>query len=247
VQLSKKYQKSIPYIREVLRGVRVSQKKISPQKVVVTADVTFFGRGYGILVLRSEKIKKNLYWREVLNESPKEYMKAREEIESLGFTIEAIVLDGRKAVREAFRDIPIQMCHFHQKALVRRYLTQNPQLQAGRELKTLTETLTFVREKDFEKLLSDWYGRWQEFLKEKTYDEDLKHWHYTHKRLRSAHRSLKENMPFLFTYQRYQELAIPNTTNSLDGSFGHMKTLLKNHRGVSKKRRFKIIQEILGK
>lgn len=70
-----------------MRGVRVSQKKISPQKVVVTADVTFFGRGYGILVLRSEKIKKNLYWREVLNESPKEYMKAREEIESLGFTI----------------------------------------------------------------------------------------------------------------------------------------------------------------
>lgn len=37
------------------------------------------------------------------------------------------------------------------------------------------------------------------------------------------------------------------TTNLLDGSFGHMKTLLRNHRGVSKKKRFKIIEEILGK
>jgi len=246
-QLSKKYHKSLPTVENILEKAVVNQKKIPLQKVIVTADVTFFGRGYGMLVLRSEKIKKNLYWKEVLNESPKEYMKARKEIESLGFTIEAIVLDGRKGVRESFCDMPIQMCHFHQKMILRRYLTQSPKLEAGKELRALGEALICIQEKDFKNLLSQWHEKWKEFLKEKTYDEDLKHWHYTHKRLRSAHRSLKENIPYLFTYQRYQKLAIPKTTNSLDGSFGHMKTLLKNHRGVSKKRRFKMIQEILGK
>lgn len=188
-----------------------------------------------------------MYWKEVTNESPRQYLKAKQEIQKQGYTLEAIVLDGRKGVREVFSDVPIQMCHFHQKAIIRRYLTQAPKLQAGKELKAIVETLRFVKKEDFQSILFDWYKKWKDFLKEKTYEEDLKHWHYTHKRLRSAYRSLKENLEYLFTYQHYPELTIPTTTNSLDGSFGHMKTLLKNHRGVSKKKRFKIIEEILGK
>lgn len=131
--------------------------------------------------------------------------------------------------------------------ILRRYLTQNPRLQAGIELKALGDTLTFIQEEDFKKLLLAWYERWKEFLKEKTYEEDGSHWHYTHKKIRSAYRSLKENQEYLFTYQRHPELKIPKTTNSLDGTFGHMKTLLKNHRGISKQRRFHIIEEILKK
>ena len=170
-----------------------------------------------------------------------------EKLRGLGFEIEAIVLDGKRGVREVFSDIPVQMCQFHQKAIVRRYLTQNPRLQAGKELLAITHFLPTIEKEDFHLLLSQWYARWKDFLKEKTYDEDGKHWHYTHRRIRSAYRSLTENIDFLFTYQEHPELSIPNTTNSLDGSFGHMKTLLKNHRGVSEKRRFKIIEEILGK
>ena len=182
------------------------------------------------------------------NESPDSILRARREIESLGFEIEAIVLDGKRGVREVFSDIPVQMCQFHQKAIVRRYLTQNPRLQAAKELLAyIVHFLPTIEKEDFHLLLSQWYARWKDFLKEKTYDEDGKHWHYTHRRIRSAYRSLRENIDFLFTYQEYPELSIPNTTNSLDGSFGHMKTLLKNHRGVSKKRRFKMIEEILGR
>jgi len=168
-------------------------------------------------------------------------------LEKQGFILRAIVLDGRKGVREAFSDIPMQMCLFHQKAIVRRYLTQNPKLKAGQELKALGETLTYIRKEDFVKLLSEWHDRWNEFLKEKTYQEDGRHWHYTHRKIRSAYRSLKENTPYLFTYQKHPKFTLPKTTNSLDGTFGHMKTLLKNHRGISRKRRFKMIEEILGK
>jgi hypothetical protein len=32
---------------------------------------------------------------------------------------------------------PVQMCIFHQKAILRRYLTKNPLLEANKELKEL--------------------------------------------------------------------------------------------------------------
>jgi hypothetical protein len=92
-----------------------------------------------------------------------------------------------------------------------------------------------------------WYDRWSSFLKERTVDPATGRWHYTHKRLRSAYRSLKLNLPFLFTYQKYPELNIPNTTNSLDGCFAYLKELVRVHRGSSKSLRNKIIEEILWK
>ena len=51
-----------------------------------------------------------------------------------------------------------------------------------------------------------------------TYIMGTKYWYYTHKKVRSAYRSLKTNLPNLFTYQRYLALNIPNTTNTIDGS-----------------------------
>ena len=236
-QLSRKYQKSIPWVRKSLQKSNTLSKEVSPQSITAIADITFFGRGYGILVVRSQQLKENLYWKEVTSEKPEYYQEAREELERQGFHFQAIVLDGRKGVREVFSDIPVQMCLFHQKMILRRYLTLHPKLKAGIELKALGETLVFIQEKDFKKLLLEWNDKWREFLKEKTYKEDKLHWHYTHKKIRSAYRSLQENEEYLFTHQRHPELNIPKTTNSLDGSFGHMKTLLKIHRGISKERK----------
>ncbi|EKE06703.1 MAG: hypothetical protein ACD_18C00301G0001, partial [uncultured bacterium] len=52
-------------------------------------------------------------------------------------------------------------------------------------------------------------------------------------------------LPYLFTYQKYPELNIPNTTNSLDGYFNRLKSLLNVHRGLNLKRKMKIVFEIL--
>jgi hypothetical protein len=71
--------------------------------------------------------------------------------------------------------------------------------------------------------------------------------HYTHKRLRSAYRSLRLNLPYLFTYKKYPELNIPNTTNSLDGCFAYLKELLRVHRGSTRSLKNKIIEEVLGR
>lgn len=226
---------------------RVEKKIVPPQPIVVVADSTFFKRMFGLCVFRSPHLKKNLYWNEIIYETIDVYRRGRYELENMGFTIQAAVLDGRPGVREVFNDIPVQMCQFHQKMIVNRYLTTRPKLEASIELREITLGLCKSNEKNFTKALNDWYEKWQDFLKEKTIDPLTGRWFYTHKRVRSAYRSLKTNLPYLFTYLKYPELNIPNTTNSLDGSFSQLKELTRIHRGLNKEMKRKVIDEILGK
>ena len=220
---------------------------ISPQPIVVVADATFFSRTDGMLIFREPNLKKNLIWKDIHLETTGQYLQLKLELESKGFTIKGVVLDGRPGVREVFRNIPVQMCQFHQAAIVRRYLTSRPKLEAAQELLLITKELVKSQEKDFAKLLDAWHDKWQNFLKEKTINPFTGHWFYTHKRLRSAGRSLKNNLPYLFTYQEYPELHLPNTTNSLDGYVSALKNFLSAHRGQNKNNRNKIICQILKK
>lgn len=212
---------------------------------MLVADTTFFGSKYGVLVCRCPRLKKNLYFHELTTEKPEEYRKARAVLEKRGYVIEAAVIDGKRGVLSVFSDIPVQLCQFHQIKTVKTYLTSKPKLDAGKELRAISLTMTISNEKTFVELLKLWETKWGDFIKEKSYQEDGVHWHYMHRRIRSAFRSLKTNLPHLFTYQKYPALKIPNTTNSIDGYFGKLKKLLNVHCGLTAKRRYKIIQEIL--
>lgn len=213
--------------------------------MVVVGDTTFFSRLNGLCVFRAPALKKNIWWKFVDYERIRVYEQGRRHLEKNGFTITAIVLDGKPGVRKAFSDIPAQMCHFHQKQIIRRYLTLNPKLDASIKLKIIVATLANTNEEKFTKQLSRWHEKWKDFLKEKTIDPETDKWFYTHKKLRSAYRSLKTNLPYLFTYQRYPELGIPNTTNSLDGYFNVLKSKLNVHRGLNGKRAKKVVVELL--
>lgn len=173
------------------------------------------------------------------------YAICRYQLERRGFKFKAIVIDGKLSVRDVFSDIPTQVCHFHQLQIITRYLTTRPKLMAGQELRKLSLTLTKTNEKKFAVNLEEWHDRWKTFLKEKTTSSYTSRWFYTHRRLRSAYRSLNNNLPYLFTYQKYPELKMPNTTNSLDGSFSHLKEKVRLHRGLKIKRKLKIIFELL--
>ena len=134
------------------------------------------------------------------------------------------------------------MCNFHQVAIIRRYITKNPILEANIELKKITELLTKTDKESFEGGLMAWFFKWESFLNERKQDANGKS-RYVHKRLRSAYRSLKTNLPWLFTWYDYMELNIPNTTNSIDGQFAELKNKLKNHNGLSIERKRKFIDE----
>lgn len=211
----------------------------------MVADITFFKRTFGVCVFRSPHLKKNLFWKICRTETKALYAFCRYQLERRGFELKAIVIDGKLSVREVFNDIPTQVCHFHQLQIITRYLTTRPKLIASQELRRLSSTLTKNNEKRFTVNLEEWYSRWEIFLKEKTINPYTNSWFYTHKRLRSAYHSLKNNLPYLFTYQKYPYLNIPNTTNSLDGSFSHLKEKVKLHRGLKAKRKLKIIFELL--
>jgi hypothetical protein len=247
-QLSESHRKSEKWIRLQLDKAPLTNFHLHPQPVVGIADVTFWGREYGVLVFRSYDLKQNLYWTEVQNETVAVYQEAKQILEELGFTFDAIVLDGKSGIKQVFKDIPIQHCQFHQIKTINKYLTRRPKLQAAIELRTIALALTKVKEEYFTILVSQWHEKWQDFLKERTiHSEDPRRWFYTHKRIRSAYRSLKTNLPYLFTYQKHPELHIPNTTNSLDGSFGHLKQIIGIHRGLTRERRWRLIQEVLAK
>ena len=180
----------------------------------------------------------------VKTETNKHYSQGIEDLFKQGFIIKAIVCDGRRGLLQLFPNFPVQMCNFHQVAIVRRYLTKKPKMQASKELWMLTLILAHTDKESFEGGLAAWHIKWENFLNERRIDKKGKN-RYTHKKLRSAYRSLKTNLPWLFTWYDHYELGIPNTTNAIDGHFADLKNKLRNHNGLSVKRKMKFINEFL--
>ena len=137
------------------------------------------------------------------------------------------------------------MCQFHQSAIIRRYLTKKPKLQAAKELMIVVDLMKQTDKESFIGALLLWFEKWEVFLNERSISSETNKSFYTHKRLRSAYRSIKSNLPWLFTWYDYYELNIPNTTNAIDGQFSDLKTKLRNHNGLSIARTKKFIDEFL--
>ena len=93
----------------------------------------------------------------------------------------------------------------------------------------------------FEGMFGQWCAKWDGYLRERTTDPETGKSHYTHKRLRSAYLSVKRNLPLLFTWYDNIEMGIPNTTNLIDGHFSQLKRMLRNHNGMKRKRRDKLV------
>lgn len=234
-------------MRTILDKAPLRQKQnIQPTDVVCVFDATHFGEEV-LLAARAPKLKSNLGWAWIEYETKEAYAGLRSFLESKGFCLKAVVLDGRTGIPRVFGDMPVQICQFHQLKTIKRKLTLRPETEAGRELLTTAFSISKINETILENELSRWHEKYKLFINEKTYPLGTNRWHYTHRRVRSAYLSLKRNMPFLYTYQKYPELDIPNTTNSLDGYWSRIKNLLGAHRGKSKERIRKIVTEILRK
>jgi hypothetical protein len=173
------------------------------------------------------------------------YQEARRYLEGAGFRIQAVIVDAKRGSKEVLSGFIAQICQYHQQQIVQRYLTLRPKTEAGRELKSIVDSLIEQSEGTFARSLKTWHERWGWFLKERTYAPDQRHWWYTHRRLRAAYRSLRTNLPYLFSYRKHQEINIPKTNNSLEGYFSRIKQLLNNHHGLRRWRRYRLIEAIL--
>jgi transposase-like protein len=178
-----------------------------------------------------------------------EYDQCLDALEAMEYHFSAFVVDGRRGVRhllqKRYPETPIQFCQFHQVQIMKRYLPRRAKTQAAQQLRSLALTLSHTTRAVLEHSLSLWHEEHHAFLKEKTINPKTGRWQYTHRRLRSAYRSLQGNLLYLFTYQEHPELNIPNTTNHCDGLFSHIKQKVLIHRGISKSRRMKMIDYLL--
>lgn len=207
-------------------------------------DTTYFGRNFGVMVFKSSS-GKQLYWKFVRYETIADYVEGINYIKSQGVNIKGIVCDGRKGLFNALKDYPIQMCQFHQIAIVRRYITRKPKVQASIELNELIHLLPRTDKESFYGALDDFHDKWKEYINERAINPQTGKSRYVHKRLRSAYRSLERNKAYLFTWYDNQDIEIPNTNNQLEGTFTDLKNKLRNHNGLSRKRKEKFINGFL--
>jgi hypothetical protein len=248
-ELAQKYHHSRQWVQQQIHTYAPQIKERIPREVILVLDATFFGKRtdqFGLIIAKDIQTLEPVYYHFIHTESLSEYKRLKMAIHAQGFAIQSITIDGKRGLFSLFADVPVQMCHFHQQAILTRYLTKNPKLDASIDLKRIGSYLGKVSEKRFVLLLQCWHKRHKEFLEEKSFNEETGKWQYTHRRTRSAFRSLNSNLPYLFTYKKYSHLNIPNTTNALDGGlFSPMKMLLKIHRGIGIEMKKKLITDYL--
>jgi transposase-like protein len=212
--------------------------------VNIIYDATFFGREYGFIVFHDNE--RVVYFDEIKTEQVVDVKQGLNKLQTKGYTFKSFTVDGKRGVikmlEREFPNTPIQFCHFHQQAIIRRYITNNPKTDCGIDIKILMRDLKLLTEKEFAMRLKELEQKHSVFIAEKNENNDWKH-----KRICSAIRSLKTNLPYLFAYKNYPSLNVPNTTNKLEGLFAHLKEKVKIHRGLRLDRKKKMIRFILSK
>lgn len=243
-ELRERYGYSKQKLHNTLENYRIKEKKHKPRKVHLLVDAIWFGSkkdrlSFCIIVFRSQKDKENLYYSVEKSETKLAYLKGRIYLESLGYEILSVTGDGFSGIKQAFFDIPYQMCHVHMERIVRRQTTRNPQTEAGQVLLALVKTLHTTNKREFFERLRVFTVKYQDFLNEKTVNPETGKSFFTHKRVRSAWKSLLYFADDLFSYEK--DLNIPKNTNALEGHFSHVRDIVSIHRGLSRRLKIKIL------
>ena len=167
-QLSKRYDCSSRTIQRHLDKIVTERKRTFNCTANVLMDTTYFGRKFGVMVFKDSLSGDFLYTKFVKYETNALYAQGLDIIGSRGIKIQSIVCDGRKGLLTLYKDVPTQMCQFHQVQIVLRYLTRNPKHQAAIELRQVALTLTQSTGKEFEERLDRWHYKWKSYMNERT-------------------------------------------------------------------------------
>ena len=240
-ELSVRFGISVSTVKRRLRDIK--REWVNPPlegRGFLHLDTTYWGRGFGVLLALDSAAGFPLYIAFVKSETLRDYENAVENVRERGYNIDGIIIDGKQALFKTFSGYHIQMCQFHMKQIIKRYLTKNPKLLAARALKALVDKLARSEETEFKTEFTAWKEEWHETIDRRSVYKDGST-HYTHQRLRSAMHSLNFYMPYLFTYQREDCKGMPNTNNKIEGTFTDLKKNLNNHSGLTMENRKRFI------
>ena len=244
VEIASSSGKSPSTVKRRLRGIAIKWKQphLDGMSGFVHLDVTYWGRNWGVLLALDDATGRPLYVAFVKHETVADYVQAVETITRMGYTVKGIVIDGMRSLFDMFRDTyRIQMCQFHMRSIIDRYLTKKPKLKAAVALKELMGRMTVLDRDGFEKEFVKWIEDWDHTLNRRTVSKRTGKSHYTHKRLRTAMNSVAFFLPYLFTYKEKGCEGMPNTNNKVEGVFTDLKKNLNNHSGMGEDGRKRFI------
>lgn len=245
-QLSERHGVSIRTIQRDISSMRYVQKVSKEKHVVIQMDTTYWGRGFGLMVIKDAYRNKILWRKYVRSETVADYIEGVRWLEDIGFRIYGIVCDGMRGLVNALRQYPVQMCQFHQIMAVRRYLAEDPELEASSELLRITKQIAHTDKENFIGMLEQWYDEYKNVLDERVHDKRRKRPPFMRPRLRCAYLSLKRNMRWLWTfYDNRDSILIPNTNNGLECIFSDIKSKVRVHSGMKRKNRKRLIVEYI--
>lgn len=219
----------------------------SPMKVVYV-DGIYLGRKACILICCNERYVLGWYLCRYENSRAWEALMQRIAAPAM------VVSDGghsfRKALKRVWPKAKLQRCTFHAFLQVKRYTTDRPKTIAGIEMYMIAKDLLMIKDlgqaANWVTRLINWRIRHKAFLSEMTRDEKGK-LRPMHERLLKAERSLARlvRQNTLFTYLdeslSYGE-ELPSTNNRIEGGINaQLRTMLRNHRGMSIERRIKAV------
>ena len=224
------------------------QPKIESPMNVIYVDGIYLGRKACILICCNERYVLGWYLCRYENSRAWEALMQRIAAPAM------VVSDGghgfRKALKRVWPKAKLQHCTFHAFLQVKKYTTGSPKTIAGIEMYMIAKDLLMI--KDMEQAghwatrLINWRIRHKAFLSEMTRDEKVK-LRPMHECLLKAERSLARlvRQNTLFTYLdeslSYGE-ELPSTNNRIEGGINaQLRTMLRNHRGMSIERRIKAV------
>lgn len=216
----------------------------------VMADGTYMGHGWCLIIAIDGQTGEVLDWQWCAHESKAAYLALFSRLPAPDVLITDGLRGAEAACTQAWPGTRIQRCLVHVQRNTRTDLTSRPRLQAGRELKRLSDRLASVETAGqavrWGEALNAWHERWKDFIAERTYARDdpsnpkaSRHrWWWTHEELRRCYRRLERlfREGRLFAYLEPELLKggpVARTTNRLEGGVNSVvKDVLRNHRGL---------------
>jgi hypothetical protein len=223
--------------------------KIYPrERLNLIIDGTYFSNDICLIVYRDNTIKFTQLYRITDGEHYSEIKEDLANLLLLGVQIESITCDGHrsllKAVRDLCSEVIVQRCLVHIQRESKLWLTRNPKSLPGLELLKLVHQLhkidTNERQQQWLLDLFYWYEIHKDFVNEKVYSIRTKRYWFKHKSVRKCFVMIKNALPNMFQYLFNER--IPKSTNALESFFGHLKSHLLLHRGLTKEHRKNFIR-----
>uniref|UniRef100_UPI001CD14401 IS256 family transposase, variant Zn-binding type n=1 Tax=Francisella sp. XLW-1 TaxID=2610887 RepID=UPI001CD14401 len=154
--LAIEYDKTKKWVYTQIHNYEAAKKEHKPRAVTLVCDTTFYGKRkdkLATVVFYDTIDDEVLLWKHVDSEKSKYYKEMLQELLSLGYRVNAITIDGKRCLNTVFKEYPIQMCHFHQKKIIDRYITKNPKLEASIELQKILNRITKTTETRLKKMI----------------------------------------------------------------------------------------------